>query len=182
MLFIVVEFCPPLLSNRDWLIFCKFVLFLQDYYGYNPYMNFGGVDGSGYYQSYGSDAMLSSYSWNSSYGGDYRNGGAKSTARNSSVNSNGFNSVKTGDVKISSDVKSRQSFTPLSKPIIQNQPLKPLDKVYYETVLVFDTVHFLVHLIIIVTMCGTDESCLSFTGSAERFFFCWKIPFIVYKP
>jgi hypothetical protein len=99
-----------------------------DYYGYNPYMNFSGIDGSGYFQSYGSDAMLPSYSWDSSYVGDYRNGGMKSTARSAYVNANGFNSVKTGDAKISTDIKSRQSSTPLSKPIIHTQLLKPLDK------------------------------------------------------
>lgn len=113
--------------------------------GYNPYENFMGVDGQQpYFSSSGYFQSPVSYGWDSTYGGDLKNGtratrgGMKSAnGSNIPVKSNGFNSIntsKTVDSKNStlpSDMKSRQS-TPssnYSKPILQTQPLKPLNKV-----------------------------------------------------
>ncbi|KAM7478799.1 hypothetical protein LguiA_027012 [Lonicera macranthoides] len=112
--------------------------------GYNPYGNFMGVDGQQpYFSSSGYFQSPVSYGWDSTYGGDLKSGtraarGGVKSANGSSipVKSNGFNSIntsKTVDSKNStlpSDMKSRQS-TPssnYSKPILQTQPLKPLNK------------------------------------------------------
>jgi hypothetical protein len=119
------------------------------YYNYSPYVNYSGVDGSGYYQTYGADSMQGCYPFDLSYGGDYRNGnrtGVKSNGFNSnvSVKSNGYKTNKTVDMKNSTlplDMKSRQSapVSNLSKPIMHSQPLKQLNKMspsYHSTALV----------------------------------------------